>query len=172
MSIRANCRRAVTLILLASIILPAAGCRRIDALLHPDRCVLSDRRIHAHMAVRVAVAGGPNGEACCLRCAITYADQYRKQVKVFWVTDYTTGRHLDPRRATYVTGSDVNRCMGRPEEVSAGRPETDSIVWDRCSPSSIAFAKLKDAAAFQHVHGGRIQRFAEAVGSADVVAAH
>jgi len=171
MNSRATYRCALVLVVLASIILPVAGCRQIYALFGPNRCVLSDRPIHARLAVRVAVDGGPHGEACCLRCAVTYAEQYGKRVRVLWVTDYPTGRRLNPERATYVTGSDVNRCMGPPEEASVGRRETDMIVWDRCAPSSIAFAKLEDAEAFQRTHGGRVQTFSEVIGSAHVDAA-
>jgi hypothetical protein len=170
MSDRPTYRRIAFLVILASLLLTAPGCRRIDALFHSDRCVLSDRPIHARLAVRVAVDGGPHGEACCLRCAVTYAEQYRKRVRVLWVTDYPTGRRLDPERATYVTGSDVNRCMGPPDQASTGRREVDRLVWDRCSPSSIAFAKLSDAEAFKRVHGGRIQSFAEVIGAARVAA--
>lgn len=161
---------AAIVAVLAALSLAAPGCRQLDALLHPNRCVLSDRPIHASMAVRVAVDGGPHGEACCLRCAVTYAQQYRKRVRVLWVSDYLTRRHLDPAHAIYVTGSDVNRCMAPPDEVSNSRREVDKLVWDRCSPSSIAFAKLSDAEAFQRIHGGRIQSFGEVVGSADVAA--
>jgi len=168
---RTKCGRAAALILLAAMILPAAGCQWLDALLGPNRCVLSDRPIRADVAVRVAVDGGKQCEACCLRCAVTYAEQYGKRVRVLWVTDYPTGRRLNPERATYVTGSDVNRCMGPPEEASVGRRETNTMVWDRCAPSSIAFAKLEDAEAFQRIHGGRIQTFSEVIGSAHVVAA-
>jgi nitrous oxide reductase accessory protein NosL len=106
-----------------------------------------------------------------VRCAITYAEQYGKRVRVLWVTDYPTGRRLNPKQATYVTGSDVNRCMGPPEEASVGRRESDMIVWDRCTPSSIAFAKLGDAEAFQRTNGGRVQTFSEVIGSAHVGAA-
>ena len=171
MNSRATYRRAVVLVVMASIILSVAGCRQIDALFRPSHCVLSDRPVHADVAVMVAVEGGPHGEACCLRCAITYAEQYGKRVRVLWVTDYSTGHRLDPERATYVTGSDINRCVGPPEKASAGRRGTETRVWDRCAPSSIAFSKLKDAEAFQRIHGGRIQSFSEAVGSAHVAAA-
>ncbi len=163
------CRTAIVLVF-AALILAAPGCRRIDALFHSNRCVLSDRPIHAPLAVQVAVDGGPHGEACCLRCAVTYAEQYGKRVRVLWVTDYPTGRRLNPKRATYVTGSDVNRCMGPPDEASGGRRESEMIVWDRCAPSSIAFAKLSDAETFQRIHGGRIQTFTEVIGAADVAA--
>jgi len=155
---------------MTSIILPAAGCRQIDALLRSSRCVLSDRPIHAGLAVRVAVEGGPQGEACCLRCAITYAEQYGKRVRVLWVTDYPSGSRLDPEHATYVTGSDVNRCTGPVDEAAGGRREVDRLVWDRCSPSSIAFAMVKDAEAFQRTHGCRIHSFSEVIGSANVIA--
>jgi hypothetical protein len=168
---RATYWSAVAIVVLATIMLAAAGCRQIEALLLQNRCVLSDRPIHTGLAVRVAVDGGKQGEACCLRSAVTYAEQYGKQVRVLWVTDYPTGRRLNPEWAAYVTGSDVIRCMEPPEQASVGRRETDTIVWDRCAPSSIAFAKLEDAQALQRIHGGRIQTFSEVIGSAHVVAA-
>ena len=167
---RLTYRRTAIVLALVSLILAAPGCRRMNALFHTNRCVLSDRPIHAPLAVQVAVDGGPHGAACCLRCAITYAEQYRKQVRVLWVTDYPTGHRLDPERATYVTGSDVNRCMGPPDEASGARRQSEMIVWDRCAPSSIAFSRLNDAEAFQRIHGGRIQTFAEVIGAADVAA--
>jgi hypothetical protein len=161
--------RSAVAIVLTTIMLAAAGCRQIEALLPQNRCVLSDRPIHAGLAVRVAVDGGKQGEACCLRCAVTYAEQYGKQVRVLWVTDYPTGRRFDPERATYVTGSDLIRCMEPPAQASVGHRETETIVWDRCAPSSIAFAKLEDAEAFQRIHGGRFQTFSKVIGSAHVV---
>ena len=37
--------------------------------------------------------------------------------------------------------------------------------YDRCMPSLVAFANLKDAQAYQQEHGGRLMRLAEAKAS-------
>jgi nitrous oxide reductase accessory protein NosL len=164
-----NRRTSWVLLAVAAGLLALGGCDRVQALLHGNRCVLSDRPLHAAMAVEVAVEGGKRGEACCVRCAITYSQQTGRKVRVLWVTDYASGHRIDPRHATYVTGSDVNRCMGPAQEASPARLGSEAVVWDRCSPSSIAFAKPADAQAFQQIHGGRIQTFAQVIGTAKVI---
>ncbi len=171
-AIRNRRASALTIFLMLAVILSlSTGCRRLNALFEPvGGCVLSRRPIHPDVAVKVAVEEGKEGEACCLRCAISQAKQYGTKVRILWVTDYSTGRKLDPDRAIYVTGSDVNRCMHAPKEASAGRREVEVTVWDRCAPSSIAFSNPDEARAFQHEHGGVIQTFAQVIGSAKVVA--
>jgi nitrous oxide reductase accessory protein NosL len=149
----------------------AAGCQRIETFIHGDRCVLSDRVIHPGMAVRLAIEGGPSGRACCLRCAISYSLQTGKTVRILWVTDYSTHKRLAADHAYYVTGSDVAPCVSSPARDSVGQRECVVLGWDRCAPSSLPFATMDEARAFQRAHGGRIQTFAEVVGSAKVVAA-
>jgi nitrous oxide reductase accessory protein NosL len=139
----------------------AAGCDKIETLVHGDRCVLSDRAIHPYMAAEVAVEGGPSGRACCIRCAITYAQQTGKQVRVMSVTDYRTRKPIAPDHAFYVTGSNVAPCVGPPMEATAGRRECCILGFDRCAPSTLAFASEQDAIRFQREHGGRIETFAE-----------
>jgi hypothetical protein len=146
------------------------GCERARSWLSAgDRCVLSERHIHPGMAVRVEVADGPSGRACCLRCAITYSRQHAKMVRVDWVTDYASGREVLPDHASYVVGSDVAPCAAKRELAAASRRELLREMWDRCLTSTIAFAELADARAFQAEHGGAIQTFAELVGKDRVV---
>lgn len=147
------------------------GCERLRTLVRGDRCVLNNRPIMAQTAVSVAVQGGPEGRACCLRCAITYSIQNRKHVRVLWVSDYPTHRPIPAGRAWYVTGSDVAPCVQAAMQTGAGRRECILGRWDRCSPSSIAFLRESDARRFQGRHGGAIQSFAQVIAGADVSAA-
>jgi hypothetical protein len=161
------------LVALAGLAVLAAGiggCDKLYGLVYGDRCVLSGRVIHPGMAVRVAVEGGRQGRACCLRCAITEAEQTGKKVTVLSVTDFDTGKPLSPRDAIYVVGSNINMCTGPPFEASSGRHECVILGWDRCSPSALAFANADEAQAFQQAHGGGIETFAQVIGPAKVVA--
>lgn len=166
-------RFVASLVALAGLAVLAAGiggCDKLYGLVFGDRCVLSGRVIHPGMAVRVAVEGGPHGRACCLRCAITEAEQTGKKVTVLSVTDFDTRKPLSPRDAIYVVGSNFNMCTGPPFEASSGRRECVVLGWDRCSPSAVAFANRDEARVFQKAHGGRIETFAQVIGSTKVVA--
>jgi hypothetical protein len=159
--------RALLLILACVTLL--TGCERARSWLSGgDYCVLSERRIHPGMAVRVEVDDGPSGQACCLRCAITYSRQTGKTVWVDWVTDHASGRETPPDRAVYVVGSDVAPCAAKREVATASRRELLTEMWDRCRTSTIAFADPADARAFHAEHGGVIRTFAEVVGKEKV----
>jgi nitrous oxide reductase accessory protein NosL len=134
-----------------------------------DRCVLSQREIHPGMAVRVEAVDGPSGRACCLRCAITYSRQTGKTVRVDWVTDHAHGREIAADRAVYVVGSNAAPCAAAREVAPAGRRELLTEIWDRCRTSTIAFADVADARAFQEKHAGAIETFAELVRGEKVV---
>jgi len=140
--------------------LSATGCDRLAAWLHPSTCSLSGRRIHPGMTVRLQVEGRAPGRACCLRCAISYAQQTGKAVRIFSVTDYVSHKTVRPQRAVYVVGSTVKPCAGPLVDVPANRREASQVSWDRCLPSVIAFAKREDAEEFQRQSGGEIQTFA------------
>jgi len=121
------------------------------------------------MAVRVEVEDGPSGQACCLRCAITYSRQTGKTVRVHWVTDHAHGRKIAADRAVYVIGSNLAPCAAMREVAAADRRELLTEIWDRCRTSTIAFADVADARAFQQEHGGSIETFPALVGEAKVV---
>jgi hypothetical protein len=141
--------------------LAITGCDRLAAWLRPSTCSLSGRRIHPGMAVRLQVEGQAPGRACCLRCAISYAQQTGKTVRIFSVTDYVSHEPVPPERAVYVVGSTVTPCAGPPVDVPANRREASQVSWDRCLPSVIAFAKQEDAEEFRQQSGGEIGTFAE-----------
>ncbi len=146
---------------------------RASAVLAPDRCAFSAREIHSEMAVRAAVEGDPRGgvSACCLRCAITEASQIGKRVRILSVTDFNTGKRLSAAQAIYVVGANVAPCAGHPRIAALGGHQSLYCAWDRCLPSAIAFADLRQAEAFRALHGGRIESFAELASSSNVVAA-
>ncbi len=149
------------------------GCRRLLALFHhPNQCSLDERPIHPEMKVRVLLQGRKTAtDGCCVRCAINYARQTGTTVHLLSVTDYATRRPIAPDRGLYVTGSDLSPCAmsHMPMSVSNGRREIETNEWDRCAPSSIAFATPDDAREFQKTHGGMIQSWKELVGSASVL---
>jgi hypothetical protein len=165
-------RRRRIVAILALTVASATGCNRIGSWFAAERCVLSERQIHARMAVRVSVEGsGPSGRACCLRCAITYARQTGRTVRVFSVSDHVTGRELPAKDATYVVGSAVAPCAARPAVASDARRELLVEIWDRCRTSTIAFADPAQAGQFQVANGGAIRTFGEVVGDTKVVPA-
>lgn len=147
------------------------GCRRFAALFHhSNQCSLDERPIHPEMKVRVLLEGRKAAtDGCCIRCAINYAKQTGTTVHLLSVTDYATRHPISPDRAFYVTGSDFSPCAMHDVAVSGGRREIETNEWDRCAPSSIAFASLEDARQFQNLHGGRIQNWNELVGPNRVV---
>ena len=71
------------------------------------------------------------------------------------VTDYSTGRRLDPSQAWYVDGSRIMACahdMTRMNEMK----RTQEITFDRCSPGTFAFASRGEAEAFSAKNGGTV----------------
>lgn len=155
-------------LLAVSAILTAQGCGRFRALFHrADVCSLDERPIHQEMKVRVLIEGRKEAtDGCCIRCAINYAKQSGTMVRVLSITDYATHRPIPPDRALYVTGSDFSPCAVSEAAVtvSGGRREVASSEWDRCIPSSVAFANTNEAREFQKQHGGTIQNWKELVG--------
>ena len=121
-------------------------------------CPLSGRVIHKQTRAYVTI-GKRNYETCCLRCALIEARQTGKQLRVREVADFNTSRLLDPAKAWYVEGSDVNLCMR--STASAQNPGGHGVylrMFDRCSPSVLAFHDEQHARAFIAQHGGALKR--------------
>jgi hypothetical protein len=146
---------------------------RFSAILGGEVCAFSERQIHSQMAVRVAVEGESGGPvtACCLRCAINQAHQTGRLMRIISVTDFNTGKQLSATQAVYVVGAGVAPCADHSSVIPNGERRPLRCTWDRCLPSAVAFADLRDAQAFQARHGGQIARFAELTRASTVVAA-
>ncbi len=125
----------------------------------PVFCELSGRPIHANMDTVVQV-DGKRLHTCCPRCPLTYAAQTGERVRLLQVTDYVSGKKLAAADAYYVDGSQVEMC-------AAPRLRTDESqtpyarLFDRCSPSLLAFAREDQARAFLAQYGGTLQRLDE-----------
>ena len=128
-----------------------------------ELCSICQRHINpeAHVVVEI---GGRRRDVCCAHCALTEGRQENKPVKFIEVTDYTTGKGLDPQHAWFVDGSRVVACehdMAKMGEMK----QTDQMSFDRCSPGTFAFADRKAAEAFVAENGGVLHNLAEMVRS-------
>lgn len=120
----------------------------------PEYCDLSGRPIHPHMLTVVRVKG-KKLYSCCARCALTYQEQTGVHVDVVQVTDYVSGRLIDARTAYFANGSHVEPdCTSGVAREEGRTPYVR--MFDRCSPSLVAFARQDQAQAFIAKNGGRL----------------
>jgi len=126
-----------------------------------ELCSICQRHIkpEAHVVVEI---GGHRREVCCAHCALTEGRQENKPVRFITVTDYHTGKGLDPQHAWFVDGSRVAACehdMAKMGEMK----QTDQMAFDRCSPGTFAFADRRAAEAFVAENGGVVHNLDEMV---------
>jgi hypothetical protein len=117
-------------------------------------CNICSRHINPQAAV-IAEIGGTRHHVCCAHCAVTEGLQEHKPVRLIEVTDYSTGRKLDPSRAWFVDGSRINACahdMTRMNEMK----QVQQAAFDRCAPGTFAFASRGDADTFAAKNGGAV----------------
>ena len=122
-------------------------------------CGICQRHIHPQ-AGAIAEIGGRRRHVCCAHCAVTEGLQEHKPVRLIEVTDYNTGRKLDPQQAWYVDGSRVVVCthdMAHMTEMKQAAVAT----FDRCSPGTLAFANRGEADAFTVANGGVVRNLSE-----------
>ena len=121
-------------------------------------CPLSGRPIEPQTRALVMI-GGKKYETCCLRCAIIEARQTGKPLRVLKVANFETSKLMDPARAWFVEGSSVNFCTRMsPAATSRGEGTVYLRMFDRCSPSILAFPSKMSARAFIAQHGGALKR--------------
>lgn len=124
-----------------------------------ELCGICQRHIHKQAEV-VAEIGGKRHHVCCAHCAITEGFQEHKPVKLIEVTDYNSGRKLDPAHAWYVDGSRIVACthdMTRMNEMK----QVETTAFDRCSPGTFAFGTQEDADSFAAKNGGLVRSLGE-----------
>ncbi len=128
-------------------------------------CGICARHINPHAGV-IAEVGGVRHHVCCAHCAVTQGRQEHKPVKLIEVTDYSSGRKLEPAQAWYVDGSRVVACehdMTHMSETKQAAPAT----FDRCSPGTFAFADRTQAADFAAANGGVVRNMGEMLAGVD-----
>lgn len=147
-----------------------SGCDRVESWMYPDRCALSGRPIRPGMGAVVRIEGKDAPvKACCLRCAVNYARETGKKLRVLSVTDYVSRKQVSPGTAFYLSGSGLAPCAGPRIDTPATRRESSTQVWDRCMPSVVAFANHEDALRVQEAEDGTLQTFGELVEGTDLV---
>lgn len=122
-------------------------------------CGFCARHIHRQAGV-VAEIEGKRHHVCCAHCAVTEGLQEHKPVKLIEVTDYNSGRKLDPSRAWYVDGSGIVACTHDMTHINEMK-HVENRIFDRCSPGTFAFASHDDADVFASKNGGVVRTIGE-----------
>ena len=122
-------------------------------------CGICQRHINKHARVVVEV-GGRKRVVCCAHCARTEGQQENKPVHFLEVTDYTTGKGINPEQAWFVDGSRVMACEHK-MAVTDESKHAEQMVFDRCPPGTFAFRDRTAADAFVAENGGTVMALAE-----------
>ena len=125
----------------------------------PELCYACQRDLHKH-SITTGLLDGKPAKFCCTMCAMSEGKQSGKHVQVTALTDFVTGKTLEPGEAFLVKNSDINPCMDGKGKLS-GDKQPLHVHFDRCAPSLLSFASQQDAAAFAREHGGQMVRFPE-----------
>jgi hypothetical protein len=120
-----------------------------------ELCGICQRHIHPQAGI-IAEIGGKRRHVCCAHCAVTEGLQEHKPVRLIEVTDYASGRKLDPAKAWYVDGSRVVACTHDMSHMNEMK-QVERTAFDRCSPGTFAFATRAEAEAFVAQNGGLVR---------------
>ncbi len=112
---------------------------------------------HKSKAVVLVEGESTPRRACSITCALTHQRTMGKKVRFLRVSDFLSGKTLDPQKAFYVEGSDVNPCKEHAKSPVFSEFRTPLYLdWSRYEPTVLAFATREDAEKFQKEHGGRV----------------
>jgi hypothetical protein len=121
-------------------------------------CAVCQRDECTGLAFRVTLDNGKTVETCCPRCGLHYVEEAKQSARLMQATDYVTGKWLDAKLATFVSGSDVSHCASK--EVRRDAQGCCLVKgYDRCLPSLIAFQSQEEAGKFLKEHGGTMVSF-------------
>ena len=126
----------------------------------PQVCPICQRSIHEHSSA-VVVIDKKRVTVCCIRCGITHNFQVGKPGAVVAVTDFNSNRSLDPSTSFYVEGSHVSMCDAHNSNLMDETKHPYSRTFDRCEPSTYAFAHREDAETFNRANGGKVLSWEE-----------
>jgi hypothetical protein len=122
-------------------------------------CGFCRRPIHANARV-IAEIDGRRKVVCCARCAMSEAYQEKKPVRLIEVTDYVSGKKLDPQHAYFVDGSRKVLCSHDAPMFDETK-HVEPMTFDRCSLGAYAFARREDAEKFAKENGGIVLQLEE-----------
>lgn len=120
-----------------------------------EACGICARHINPQAGV-IAEIGGRRHHVCCAHCAVTEGRQEHKPVRLIEVTDYSSGRKLDPSHAWYVDGSRIVACTHDMTHMNEMK-QVEKTAFDRCSPGTFAFASRAEADTFAANNGGVVR---------------
>ena len=126
----------------------------------PRVCMICERAIHPHSSA-VVVIDKKSVRVCCIRCGITHNFQIGKPGQVVAVTEYVSDRSIQPADAFYVEGSQVSMCDPHEGALLDETKHSYPRIFDRCEPSTYAFAKREDAEQFVRTNGGKLLSWEE-----------
>jgi len=153
--------KAIALVLSSVVLVVlAAGGYWLMRRTEPERCAFCKRDIHGQSRA-VALVSGKREALCCVRCGLTEAHQVGKPVRLVEVTDYFSSRPLDPDSAYYVEGGRIVLCETHDHALLDQTKHPFGRIFDRCEPSTYAFARREDAEAFARENGGVVLRWAD-----------
>ena len=122
-------------------------------------CGFCHRSLHPNTKV-VAEIDGRRRTVCCARCAINEAYQEKKPLRLISVTDFVSGKDIDPKQAYFVEGSRRVLCTHDMSMVDESK-HVQAMTYDRCFPGTYAFARRQDAEAFQRENEGTVLSLAK-----------
>jgi hypothetical protein len=122
-------------------------------------CEVCKRFIQTKTSFRIARPDGSMQAVCCPRCGLTAV--IKNGGRALDAVDFTTKKRVGAAGAIYLEGSDIMECCtGMGFRSADGAYQT--MEYDRCMPSLLAFARRDDAEMVQQEHGGNILSFEEA----------
>ena len=155
-------QRSKTAVALSFLVLAAIGIGGFWLLrtTEPQVCPICQRSIHEHSSA-VVVIDKKRVIVCCIRCGITHNFQVGKPGEVVAVTNFNSNRSLDPSTSFYVEGSHVSMCDPHNSNLMDATKHPYSRTFDRCEPSTYAFAHREDAEEFERANGGKVLSWKE-----------
>lgn len=129
--------------------LASSGCES-----QPGRCAICYMPVPRETRTIVSTEG-KRSVTCDPRCPLTFQQQTGRPVELLQVTDFESGSALDPKSATFVSGSDTTP-DAHTEAVRMTPHDVAYLHWHRCLPSVLAFRTREAAERFQRTHGGTV----------------
>lgn len=121
----------------------------------PPVCPICERTIHPQARAVVRV-NGLRTPVCCIRCGLTHNVQVGKPGQLLEVTEYYSLQPMKPESAFYVEGPRFSLCDPHEHPMVDDTKHPYARIFDRCEPSTYAFARRDEAEKFARENGGTV----------------
>jgi len=151
--------RVIPVVLMSLLILIGASVFFIEKKdVRASFCAECGREIYRDWAFTITTSENKQETLCCPRCGLLAMLAKGASPHQALATDFAAGKRIPADTATYVWGSDANHCA-MPQKVSQFDQQPMELVFDRCFPSAVAFARKTDAEEFAKQHHGEVLSF-------------